>query len=158
MADGSRFRRARPDEAELLGEMTIRGVSHWGHDANFPDAVEDLRNHGLPTPDYIERSPVFVLEQDGDVTGFYGLKPHDGHVELLYLFLEPSRIGTGLGRALWEHAVTEAARTSDRMLILSDPASNGFYAAMGATQDGEREASPGFRLGVFWFDLTSADR
>lgn len=158
MAGGARFRRARPDEAGLLGEMTIRGVSHWGHDANFPEAVEELRTHGLPTPEYIERCPVFVLEEDGDVAGFYGLEPHDRHVELVYMFLVPDRIGSGYGRRLWEHAVARAAPLGERMLILSDPESTGFYAAMGATLEGEREVSPGFRLGVFWFDLAPAGR
>jgi GNAT superfamily N-acetyltransferase len=156
--DGIQFRRARPDEAQLLGEMTIQGVSHWGHDVNFPDAVEGLRRNGLPTPDYIRDSPVFVLEEAGSVTGFYGLKEHDDHVELVYMFLDPDRIGAGYGRILWEHAVGQAARLSDRMQILSDPGSTGFYAAMGATQEGEHEAAPGFRLGVFWFDLPRADQ
>jgi GNAT superfamily N-acetyltransferase len=153
----TRFRRARPDEAELLGEMTIQGVSYWGHDANFPDAVEALRKTGLPTSDYIEHSPVFVLEEDGNVTGFYGLKQHEDHVELVYMFLVPSRIGVGYGRILWKHAIAQAALLGDKMLILSDPESNGFYAAMGASLQGERETAPGFRLGVFWFDLSPAD-
>lgn len=155
---GARFRQARPDEAELLGEMTIQGVSYWGHDVNFPDAVEGLRRSGLPTPEYIERSPVFVLEEDSDVAGFYGLKQHDDHVELVYMFLVPDRIGTGYGRMLWEHAVAQARLLSDRMLILSDPESKGFYAAMGASLAGEREAAPGFRLGEFWFDLAHPDQ
>lgn len=150
---GPRFRRARPEEAELLGAMTIKGISHWGHDVNFPELVEDLKQNDLPTPAYVEGSPVFVLEQDGDVIGFYGLRQHDDFVDLVYMFLELGAIGNGYGRVLWEHAVTQAASLSSRMRILSDPGATGFYAAMGAELERDHEVAPGFLLGVFWYDL-----
>ena len=152
-AGEARFRPARPDEAELLGEMTIAGVSYWGHDVNFPENVEHLRQNNLPTSAYIEESPVFVLEEQGQVIGFYGLKQHDDFVDLVYMFLEPDRIGHGYGRRLWEHAVSQAARLSDRMRILSDPGATAFYAAMGASKERELDAGHGFRLTLFWYDL-----
>ena len=100
-----RFRRADPAEAERLGEIVIAGVSHWGHDVNYPAAVESLRAEGLPTADYVARSPVFVLEDDDGLIGFYGLGVEPDHVELIYLFLDTDRIGAGFGRRLWDHAL-----------------------------------------------------
>lgn len=156
MSESTYIRRAQPDEAALLGDMTIAGVGYWEHDVNFPEAVEGLRTTGLPTPEYIEASPVFVLEQDGNPIGFYGLKQNDDFIDLRYMFLNTDRIGKGHGRELWNHAVAEAAALSRRMRILSDPSSHGFYSAMGAILEKEVEVSPGFRLGVFWYQLGSA--
>ena len=148
-----RFRRADPAEAERLGEIVIAGVSYWGHDANYPAAVESLRAEGLPTPDYVARSPVFVLEDGDGLIGFYGLGVEPDHVELIYLFLDTDRIGEGNGRRLWDHALIEAARHGHRLLIKSDPMAVGFYEAMGATRGAELEISPGFRLTVLTLDL-----
>ena len=148
-----RFRRADPAEAELLGEMVIAGVSYWGHDVNYPAAIESLRAEGLPTADYVARSPVFVLEDGDGLIGFYGLGVEPDHVELIYLFLATDRIGTGHGRRLWEHAIAEARTHGRRLIIKSDPMAVGFYEAMGATPGPEVEISPGFRLTTLTLDL-----
>jgi len=36
---------------------------------------------------------------------------------------------------------------------MSDPGAVGFYRAMGAEYERDVEISPGFRLGVFWYQL-----
>lgn len=149
------FRPAEPSEAVALGDMVIAGVGHWGHDVNFPDAVEGLRANGLPTPDYVAASPVFVLEDESGLIGFYGLRVTDDFVDLVYMFLDTDRIGGGHGRRLWDHAVVEAAGHCSRLRFLCDPGAVGFYAAMGAAREKEVEVSPGFRLTVFWYDLTA---
>jgi GNAT superfamily N-acetyltransferase len=146
------FRRADTSEAERLGDMAIAGVSFWGHDVNYPDAVAELRAN-LPTAEDIARSPVFVLEDADGLIGFYQLGIEHDHVELVYLFLETDRIGAGHGRRLWEHAVAEAALHGRRLLIKSDPMAVGFYAAMGANPGPEVEISPGFRLTTFTLEL-----
>jgi GNAT superfamily N-acetyltransferase len=150
------FRPADPSEAATLGDMVMAGVSHWGHDVNFPAAVEGLRANGLPTPDYVAESPVFVLEDDSGLVGFYGLRLTDDFVDLVYMFLHVGRIGAGHGRRLWNHAVVEAAKHGSRLRILSDPGAVGFYAAMGATPQKEVEVSRGFRLTLFWYNLDAA--
>jgi GNAT superfamily N-acetyltransferase len=150
---GARFRRADPSEADRLGEIVIAGVSHWGHDVNYPAAIESLRAEGLPTPDYVAQSPVFVLEDADGLIGFYGLGVEPDHVELIYLFLDTDRIGAGNGRRLWEHAVTEAAKHGRHLRIKSDPMAVGFYEAMGATRGSEVEISPGFSLTTLTLDL-----
>lgn len=131
----------------------IAGVSYWGHHLTHPDAVDALRATGLPTGDYIARCPVFVLEDGAGLIGFYGLGIEADHVELIYLFLETHRIGAGYGRRLWDHAVIEASRHRNRLLIKSDPMAVGFYAAMGAVQGADIEISPGFFLTTFTYDL-----
>lgn len=156
MVESVVFRRARGDEADVLGDLTIGGVSYWGHDVNFPELVEDLRNNDLPTAEYIEESPVYVLEEGGERIGFYGLEDRGEHVELRYMFLGTDHIGKGHGRRLWNHAVAQAEEIGTKMRILSDPGAIGFYTAMGARMEGEQEVKPGFALGIFWYELGSS--
>lgn len=150
------FRPARPDEAEALGEMIIAGASYWGHDKNFPDLIESLRQTDMPTPEYIEAETVFIAEENGGVVGFYGLQDHEDFIDMRYLFLDTDYIGKGYGKALWLHSLEEAKKTAfERMRILSDPGAVGFYSAMGAVKERDHAVTPEFILGVFWFDLTS---
>jgi GNAT superfamily N-acetyltransferase len=132
--------------------MTLEGLRYWGHDRNYPEAYE-----GLATLIAAEGGPelhlVFVLEQDGQVVGFYELRDRGDHVELTRMFMRPELIGHGHGRTLWNHAVTEAQSMADRMLIMSDPGAVGFYSAMGASLAGQEEVSPGFLLSIYWYDL-----
>lgn len=146
------FRRARVDDREILDGMTLAGARYWGHDQNHPDAYQRLAQQVAAEPGP-ENHPVFVLEDDEGIVGFYELRDRDEHIELLRMFQRPDLIGQGYGRVLWNHAVEEAARTHDRMLIMSDPGATAFYAAMGAGLAEELEVATGFTLGVFWYDL-----
>ena len=67
---------------------------------------------------------------------------------------QPDLIGHGYRRRLWNHAVESAASMSERMLIMADPGSVGFYEAMGASLERHQEMAPGFSVGVYWYDLT----
>ncbi|GAA2035134.1 hypothetical protein GCM10009819_19440 [Agromyces tropicus] len=147
------FRTARPDDSAALSELTLAGVAYWGHDVNFPEAVQHLREHDLPTPEFIGSNTVEVLVDDDRSVGFYSLSQEDGFVDLVHMFLAVDLIGTGLGRRLFERATGVARGLDERMRILSDPEATGFYAAMGAELEREVEAAPGFRLGLMWLDL-----
>jgi hypothetical protein len=147
-----RFRQARAEEADLLGEMTLAGVRHWGHHENFPDAYAGLAT-SLPGPEDIAAHPTFVLEDDDGVAGFYSLRDRGDFVDLVQMFVQVDRIGHSLGRALWEHSVSEASGIAPRMRIMSDPESIGFYEAMGAALERRVEVSPGFFLGLMWYEL-----
>jgi ribosomal protein S18 acetylase RimI-like enzyme len=72
------------------------------------------------------------------------------------MFVRTDLIGSGHGRTLWDHAIAEAARTHDRMLIESDPEAIGFYRAMGAELEVTVEPVSGFTIGRLWYALTGA--
>jgi GNAT superfamily N-acetyltransferase len=56
-----------------------------------------------------------------------------GEVELEHLWVSPEHIGTGIGRALFDHAVRRAAALGATTLsIEADPNAEGFYRRMGA--------------------------
>ena len=43
MLENTRIRRARPEDAALLTDLTVRSKSHWGYDADFlADAAANL--------------------------------------------------------------------------------------------------------------------
>lgn len=130
------IRRAVPEEAQQIGELALRSKAYWGYDAEFIAACRPLLM--LP-PEYIAAQPVFVLEAQGGIVGFYSLQGAEDEVELDHLFVDPSAIGKGYGTRLFRHAVATAARLGfRRMVIESDPHAEPFYRAMGAVRFGER--------------------
>lgn len=152
---GSRaqIRPAQAGEAGLLGDLALRSKAHWGYDANF---LEACRAELTISADYITNAPVFVLEEDGRVAGFYGLREQGTELELLYLFVEPTAIGSGHGKRLWAHAVERAARLGfQKISIESDPYAEAFYLAMGARRVGEVSSTlrPGRTLPLLEFSL-----
>ena len=147
------FRRGEAEDREVLDEMTLAGIRHWGHDVHHQEAYQGLVQM-LSSQDGPEAHTVFVLEDDAEVVAFYELQDREGHVELVRMFMRPDLIGHGFGRKLWNHAVNVAAENHNRMLIMSDPSAIGFYTAMGATLERQEEVAPGFLLGVFWYNLT----
>jgi len=146
------FRQAIADDRDGLDEMTLEGLRHWGHHEDHPEAYADLVDL-LATEPGPENFPVFVLVEDGQVVGFYELRDRGDHVELLRLFMRSDLIGRGYGRMLWSHAVDQAKKMHDWMLIKSHPRAVGFYATMGATFERNVEVAPGFFLDVYRFDL-----
>lgn len=146
------FRRARAEDRVLLDEMTLAGIRFWGHDVKHPEAFAGFAEAVAAEPGP-ENFPVFVLEEEADVLGFFELRDRGDHGELLRMFLRVDLIGSGYGRRLWSEAVKRASESHDRMLIMSDPGARGFYEAMGAVLESEIEVAPGFALGRYWFDL-----
>ncbi len=149
------FRPARQDEARLLDEMTIAGAKSYGYQEEFPEALAglaaDLEEHDISS------STVFVVEDEDEVVAFYELVDREEYIELLRMFQKVDRIGTGLGRLMWDHCVSTARSKADRMMIISDPGATGFYERMGAEREKTFEPVPRFHLGVFWYDLPSGE-
>jgi ribosomal protein S18 acetylase RimI-like enzyme len=135
-----RIRPARIDEASLLTDVALRSKAHWGYSPEFMAAArQDL----IVTPGQLAVDTIFVLEQGGEVLGFYKLRAITPDVvEMTDLFLDPTAIGQGKGRALWEHAVTIAATMGYKQIVWeSDPNAEGFYLRMGAVRVGEIEST-----------------
>lgn len=133
------IRPARPEEAAKLSALALASKAHWGYE---PDFLEACRAELSLSVEYILNSPVFVLEKETQILGFYGLREIDGAVELAYLFINPSVINRGYGKRLWNHAVETATRLGhQRLLIESDPYAEKFYETMGARRIGEAASS-----------------
>jgi GNAT superfamily N-acetyltransferase len=128
------IRRARPGEAAALRELAHRSKAHWPYGAEFLAAVEPLLQ--LDASDVLAHE-VWVLELRGAVVGWHRVTLHDERAELEDLWLEPALIGSGLGRLLFEHAVSvAAAHGASRLEWDAEPFAEGFYRAMGGEEIG----------------------
>jgi GNAT superfamily N-acetyltransferase len=125
------LRPARADEAGPLTELALASKGHWGYDAEFLAACRDELT---VTPEH----GAVVAERDGRVAGFYVLTGEPPELDLAMMFVDPGQIGSGVGRALWEHAAEAAARAgAERVTIDAEPHAEAFYLAMGAERVGE---------------------
>jgi GNAT superfamily N-acetyltransferase len=128
------IRPAVPNEAQLLTELALRSKGYWGYDPAFLVACRDDLTI---TSAYVSNYPVFVIEEQNNIVGFYSLRGQGEEVELVHLFVEPGMIGSGYGKQLWQHAVATAAQQGFGFLIIeSDPFAEAFYLAMGAVRIG----------------------
>lgn len=123
------IRHARAEEAAALSDLALRSKAHWGYDAAFLEACrEDL----TITANDIADVPVFVLEEDGRVIGFYALCETGNEALLTDLFVDSEHIGCGHGHRLWTHAVETALRLGFAALTLhSDPLCGRFLPCHG---------------------------
>jgi len=144
MVDDLVIRPARPGEAGALTELAMRSKAHWGYDAAF---MQRLRPIMTISEDDLVASPVYVLDAGGAAVGLYRLTGTPPSGELEDLWLDPSAIGHGRGRLLFEHALATASELGfDELTIEADPNAEGFYAAMGATRVGEHRSPSGRTL------------
>lgn len=131
------IRLARQAEADALTRLAHRSKAHWGYDEEF---LRDCREELTISPAYVQDNAVFVAVTRGALAGLATLKQTGGVgvVSLDHLYVEPSFIGQGIGKRLFNCAVEEAARQGfSRVLIESDPHAESFYLSMGAKRIGE---------------------
>jgi GNAT superfamily N-acetyltransferase len=93
----------------------------------------------------IAHDRVEVLVLDGQIGGFFRLCRCDNGPHKLWLedlFLDPSLIGQGWGRVIWNRVIETAASLGCRVLEWeTDPHAEPFYQRMGAVRVGQREST-----------------
>ncbi|MCA9864261.1 MAG: GNAT family N-acetyltransferase [Thermomicrobiales bacterium] len=151
------IREARPDEAALLSALALRSKAYWGYDAGF---LEACRADLTWTPQEIAESVTLVCVGTAGVLGFSQIVLKDeSTAELDALFVDPTAIGTGAGKLLWERSLAAARELGALDLVLqSDPHAEGFYLSRGARRIGEIASAlvPGRTLPLMHVDLRSA--
>jgi GNAT superfamily N-acetyltransferase len=138
------FRRACAADSAELTRIAHAAKRHWG----YPDELIDLWKEDLTLlPADVEENLVFCAERDGAIAGFYsvsGAGTAAGEIE--HMWVLPGHIGTGLGRALFEHMVGRLRESGVKTLrIESDPNAAAFYERMGARREGDVRATPAGR-------------
>ncbi|WP_191094270.1 GNAT family N-acetyltransferase [Nocardia colli] len=128
------IRPGRPDEATLLSGLALRSKGFWGYSEQLLDL---FRSELTLTPDEVAVRRTAVAELGGAIVGFVTIEGTGPAGELGMLFVAPEAIGTGVGTALFRHAIETARRAGfDRLLIEADPNAEPFYRAMGASRIG----------------------
>jgi N-acetylglutamate synthase-like GNAT family acetyltransferase len=149
------IRRAQLSEAAQLSALAMRSKALWGYDAVF---MEACRAPLTVAPERIAKSPFYVLDEGGTITGFYGMSRLPPRGEIEFLFIEPESVRGGRGRQLMRHALMIARRLGfEEIDVASDPSAEGFYAAMGALRIGEvpSDAVPNRLLPLLRFSLVA---
>ena len=131
-----RLRPARSGEAAALSALAVRSKGHWGYDEQFmATCARELTWNETELASVV----IWVAEnQAGKMLGFCELRLADGLLELDALYVDPSAMGQGAGKALWSKAEDAAREWSARAIGLdADPHAVGFYEHMGAKVVGE---------------------
>ena len=132
------IRRATPGEADTLTSIAHAAKRHW----NYPEKwIEQWSADLTITPDFIAHNDVYVAVAGGDIAGCCALVVGDSLAELEHMWIDPQRMGNGVGRALFEYTKQRALELGLAELELSaDPNAEGFYERMGAKRIGEIQA------------------
>jgi GNAT superfamily N-acetyltransferase len=128
------IRLARLPEAPALTAIAHAAKRRWG----YPEAWMHAWSTALAiTPATIEEHSVLVAELAGAVRGVAVLADRGSHWSLEHLWVEPAMQRQGIGRALFESVLREAARRRAGVLrVESDPQAVGFYERMGGRRIG----------------------
>ncbi len=129
------IRRAEPADADALSRVAFAAKGHWGYPEEW---MERWRESLTISAEFVKESEVYAVFGEGEPVGFYALVEEGPKMELEHLWVLPERMGLGLGRALFDHAVRRAAGLGAEVLgIEADPNAEGFYRRMGARRVGE---------------------
>jgi GNAT superfamily N-acetyltransferase len=127
--------RAKPEDADALTEIAHAAKRHWGYPERW---IESWRDILTMRPEFIAANVAYSAIAEGRAVGFYLLTTESDGLHLDHLWIAPNAMGRGIGRALFDHAVTQARRLGHRTLqIEADPNAEGFYERMGARRVGE---------------------
>ena len=131
------LRPARPSEVEALSQLCLRSKAQHEYDAEF---MELCREALTLTEQRLELHPTRVaVDPEGTLLGVaaYSVeaRAHGVKIEVELLFVEPSAMGCGLGRALLGEMKSELVSLGhSRLWILSDPEAEAFYLKQGAVR------------------------
>lgn len=137
------IRPAVAGDADALTALAHAAKRHW----RYPEEWIALWRRDLTfTHAFIERYPVYCALEGDAIVGVYALLFAGADCELEHFWIAPARMGTGIGRALFEHAVERCRAIGARRLwINADPNAEGFYQRMGARRVGEVPSTPAGR-------------
>lgn len=161
------LRRARPDEAEQVGALTVAGYAADGH-LMKPDGTFDHEYAAwLADGGTRSRDGVLMVAVDGDLLGtvtwcppgspYRELAIHDDQGEFRTLSVAPEARGRGVGSALVDWCLDEARRTElTEILLCSLPTmtpAHRLYASRGFIRRPELDCSPFPGVALWAFSL-----
>ena len=133
------IRRADSSDAEQLTAIAHAAKRHWGYPEKW---IERWQTDLTITPEFIADNEVFVAIVNDSIAGCCALVITDALAELEHMWIKPEHMGSGVGRALFEHARDRARELQLPVLELSaDPNAEGFYERMGAKRIANLPAS-----------------
>ena len=149
----SPLRSPRIDELSAISDLCIRSKAYWGYDDAF---MEACRSELTWVPSDLTDGRAAVASDDGGLRAVAQVTVSGDVADLERLFVDPAAMGDGLGRRMFEWAVSVArAEGATRMTIEADPDAAPFYKRMGAVEVGTAPSGsiPGRRLPLLEYPL-----
>lgn len=137
-----------PKETDLaeMSALCLRSKAHWGYDAAFMTAcVPEL----TLMPEDLRSDTLAVAEDESGLAGVAQVSFSAEGCWLEKLFVEPKRMGEGVGRLLFNWSVETARHLgAAEMIVEADPSAAPFYERMGCFHAGDAPSGsiPGRRL------------
>ncbi|TCV98068.1 GNAT family N-acetyltransferase [Biostraticola tofi] len=148
------LREARMNELAELTELCLQSKALWGYDEVFMlRCREALTFH----PADSENSLICVAQKNNTLLGCAQLQFNKDVAFLERLFVSPTNIKNGIGKALFGWSLKAAHRAGvECLLIDADPLAAGFYLRMGAREAGIVDSGtvPGQRIPRFKVHLS----
>ena len=148
------IRAATVDDVPALAQLHVLGWQ-WAYRDQLPDSFLDGLTASLPRREAWRREMLgqppaegrtWVAERAGRIVGFADTGPSrdpdapPGTVELFTIYLDPHVVGTGVGRALLQHAMDDLRQRGYRSAMLwvleSNTRARRFYEIAGWRADG----------------------
>ncbi|MBC9878398.1 GNAT family N-acetyltransferase [Bradyrhizobium sp. INPA01-394B] len=122
------------EELPALSALCFRSKAIWGYDDDFMEMCRrELSFDALE----LRSTSIVVAEEHGKIVGVAQVKVVGKEADLLKLFVEPSALSGGVGRALLAWAAAKVASLgADKLVIEADPDAAPFYRRMGAEDCG----------------------
>ena len=138
MAGLCSIRGAKPEDQRSLTRLCVRATTQAGYDEAFIDRAMPALTVTVPL---ITGGHVRVAEDEGgEAVGVVTVAPTAllGIVLLHGIFVDPPFWKRGVGRALFDAAVTRASELkAGALTIYAEPSAEGFYERMGAIRIGD---------------------
>ncbi len=129
-----RIVRATSKDADALTQIAHAAKRHWGYPETWIAAWSDTLTM---RSEFITANVAYIAVENERPVAFYVLTKEPDGAHLDHLWVLPSSMRRGIGRALFEHAVTEVMRLGFAcMKIEADPNAEAFYKRMGAVRVG----------------------
>ncbi len=128
------LRPPHPSELQAASALCLRSKAVWGYDADFMAACEAELTLDA---DDIAQDEVIVACEDDDLVGVAQVSNGNDGCYLEKLFVDPSHMGKGIGRQLFDWSRSAARRLGATVMIVeADPDAVPFYRAMRCTPAG----------------------
>ena len=121
-----RIREPDADELEIVASLTVDAYAEFAARMS-PDAWSAFAHDIANVRAHLDEAEVTVAERDGDIVGSLTRYPdwrgaQEGTAALRGLAVPPAQRGTGVGRALMEHAIAASrAEGKERVVITVTP-------------------------------------
>jgi GNAT superfamily N-acetyltransferase len=126
--------RAQPADAARLSEIAWAAKASWGYP---PTWLERWRDQLTITPEFVRANETFAVCLSRQLVGFHALLRTADTMRLEHLWVLPSQMGRGWGRALFQHAAARAIALGVHSLTIeADPNAEPFYLHLGAVRTG----------------------